>query len=174
MITWVERTKVAIAQTGQNGTAKTDETAAGRLLAVSSVPAVAVTELPERLSTVLAVPLPAVLEKHDSSIAVTEDPDRWCWPHSQAMSSSEIETFQSRLSRFTDRGLSYDDAERYADKLVGRDRELDDRRLCVECAHLQVRWRCGNWKAANAGGRDLSRDFVLILQRCPGFTNALA
>jgi hypothetical protein len=114
--------------------------------------------------------IPGSFPEKDAS----NDPDRWCWPRSQAMNSSEIETFQSRLSRFTNRGLSYDDAERYADKLVGRDRELDDRRLCVECAHLQVRWRCGNWKAANAGGHNLSRDFVLILQRCPGFTNALA
>ena len=63
MITWAERAKAAIAQTGQGGTAKTDETAFSRLLAVSSVPTVAAPEIPDRLSSVLAVPAPAILEK---------------------------------------------------------------------------------------------------------------
>ena len=63
MITWAERAKAAIAQTGQGGTAKTDETAISRLLAVSAVPTVAVPEIPDRLSSVLAVPSPAILEK---------------------------------------------------------------------------------------------------------------
>jgi hypothetical protein len=106
--------------------------------------------------------------------AAANDPDRWCWPNSPAMNSREIEIFHARLYRFTDKGLEYDDAERYADKLVMRDRELDDRRLCLECAHLNGRWRCGNWKAAHAGGYDLSRDGILLLQRCKGFTNAVA
>jgi hypothetical protein len=63
MITWAERAKAAIAQTGQGGTAKTDETAFSRLLSVSSVPTVATPEIPDRLSSVLAVPSPAILEK---------------------------------------------------------------------------------------------------------------
>ena len=63
MITWAERAKAAIAQTGQGGTAKNDETAFSRLLAVSSVPTVAAPEIPDRLSSVLAVPPPAVSEK---------------------------------------------------------------------------------------------------------------
>ena len=63
MITWAERAKAAIAQTGQGGTAKTDETAFSRLLAVSSVPTVAAPAMPERLSSVLAVTPPALLEK---------------------------------------------------------------------------------------------------------------
>ena len=63
MITWAERAKAAISQTGQGGTAKTDETAFSRLLSVSSVPTVATPEIPDRLSSVLAVPSPAILEK---------------------------------------------------------------------------------------------------------------
>ena len=63
MITWAERAKAAISQKGQNGTAKTDETAALRLLTVSAVATEAVSAKPERLSTVLAVPSPAILEK---------------------------------------------------------------------------------------------------------------
>ena len=63
MSTWAERAKAAISQTGQGGTAKTDETAFSRLLAVSSVPTVAVPAMTDRLSSVLAVPPPATLEK---------------------------------------------------------------------------------------------------------------
>ncbi|MBP9061700.1 MAG: hypothetical protein KBF98_15470 [Rhodoferax sp.] len=63
MSSWAERAKAAIAQTGQGGTAKTDETVFSRLLAVSSVPTVAAPEISARLSSVLAVPSPAILEK---------------------------------------------------------------------------------------------------------------
>ena len=63
MSSWAARAKAAIPQTGQEGTAKTDETTISRLLAVSAVPTVAVPAMPERLSSVLAVPAPAVLEK---------------------------------------------------------------------------------------------------------------
>ncbi len=95
------------------------------------------------------------------------DPNRWCWPHSTAMNSAEIDLFLSRLARFTDKGLSYGDAERMAEKLVIRDREGDDRRLCLECSHLQGSWRCGNHVRAGVG-RDLPFGLVLMLQRCPG------
>lgn len=103
--------------------------------------------------------------------APATDPDRWCWPHSQAMNTVEIDTFMARLGRFTDKGVSHDEAERLADALVSRDRQGDDRRLCLECSHLQGagRWRCGNWKAADVAREALARDLVLMLQRCAGF-----
>lgn len=99
------------------------------------------------------------------------DPNRWCWPHSTAMNSAEIDLFLSRLARFTDKGLSYGDAERMVEKLVIRDREGDDRRLCLECSHLQGSWRCGNHVRAGVG-RDLPFELVLMLQRCPGLQGA--
>ena len=178
MITWAERAKAAIARTGQGGTAKTDETAVARLLAVSAVATEAVSTKLARLSTVLAVPSPAVLEKHDSSIAVTEDPDRWCWPHSSAMNGAEIATLAVRLRRFTDKGLTCNDGETLADKLVVRDRDQDDRRVCLECKHFAGHgagsWRCGNWQAAGVAIRSrdsqLPADLVMQLQRCDGFT----
>jgi hypothetical protein len=54
---------------------------------------------------------------------------------------------------------------------VNRDRELDDRRLCLECAHLKGtgRWRCGSAERAEVPTTGLARDLVLLLQRCPGF-----
>lgn len=103
--------------------------------------------------------------------APSTDPDRCCWPHSEAMNTAEIDAFTARLARFTDKGVSYDEAERLADALVIRDRQGDDRRLCPECAHLQGagRWRCGNWQRADVAREALARDLVLRLQRCPGF-----
>jgi hypothetical protein len=114
---------------------------------------------------------PAANDCPPSAIAPVTDPDRWCWPHSVAWNSKEIDTFTARLARFTDKGVSYDEAERLADALVIRDREGDDRRLCLECPHLQGfgRWRCGNWQAADVARQGLARDLVLMLQRCGGF-----
>ena len=112
----------------------------------------------------------------------TPDPDRWCWPHSEAMSGREIDTFTARLARFTDKGLALDDAEVLADKLVRRDRESGDRRLCLECLHLSGQsgkaWDCRNWQRAGVALRardaQLSAALVHQLQRCDGFKEANA
>jgi len=178
MITWAERAKAAISQTGRSGTVKTDEIAVAKLLAVSAVPTEAVPAMPERLSSVLAVPYPAVLEKHDYSIEATEDPDRWCWPHSSAMNGVEVDTFATRLHQFTSKGLARNDSEALADKLVHRDRDQDDRRVCLECKHFVGHgagsWRCGSWQAAGIAIRSCDAQFpadlVVLLQRCDGFT----
>lgn len=102
------------------------------------------------------------------------NPDRCCWPQSDAMNGQEIDTFMGRLALFTDKGLSQDEAERLADKLVVRDRESDDRRLCLECVHLQGhgRWRCGNWSAAGVAQSGLASELAKTLQRCNGYPAA--
>lgn len=103
------------------------------------------------------------------------DPDRWCWPHSEAMNGREIDTFTGRLARFTDKGLILADAEQQADRLLIRDRDRDDRSLCLECAHLHGagHWRCGNRHRAEVATQlkdaHLPGALVLTLQRCPGF-----
>lgn len=106
---------------------------------------------------------------------LTAEADRSCWPYSSAMNSVEIGTFMARLERFTDKGMAYDQAEALCDKLVQRDREGDDRRLCLECRHLQGagRWRCGNWQQAGVAQQGLARDLVLMLQRCDGYHPAM-
>ena len=86
------------------------------------------------------------------------DPDRWCWPHSQAMTGREIDTMAERTSLFNRRGLPALDAERLADKLVNRDRDGDDRHLCVECRHCRPGLRCVNKLAV-----------LHVLQRCDHF-----
>ena len=108
---------------------------------------------------------------------VTQNPDRWCWPLSEAMNTGEIDIFTARMARFTDKGLSLDDGEALADKLLMRDRESDDRRLCLECFHLSGQsgraWDCRNWQAAKVASRardaQLSAVLVCQLQRCDGF-----
>lgn len=96
-----------------------------------------------------------------------------------AMTGREIDTFTARLARFTAKGVIHDDAEQLADKLATRDRDLDDRRLCLECSHLSGfagSWRCRNWQRAGIAlqARDagLPGDLVRLLQRCDGFTAA--
>ena len=111
----------------------------------------------------------------------TPDPDRWCWPHSIAMTGAEIDTFTERLVRFTDKGVIHADAEQLADKLVTRDRESDDRRLCLECLHLSGHaagsWGCRNWQRAEVANtsRDarLPDELVRTLQRCDGFIHQM-
>jgi len=105
------------------------------------------------------------------------NPDRWCYPDSTAMNGAELDLLAARLARFTDKGVSQGDAESLADKLVIRDRDSDDRALCLECRHMagygRASWRCGNWQAAGVAisQRDsqLPGDLVFQLQRCPGF-----
>lgn len=93
--------------------------------------------------------------------------------------SGEIDTFTARLVRFTDKGLIHAVAEPLADKLVQRDRQADDRRLCLECVHLAGfgAWRCGNWQQAGVAIRardaQLSGELVYQLQHCDGFKGAI-
>lgn len=99
------------------------------------------------------------------------DPDRYCWPHSEAMNGQEIDTFTLRLGRFTDKGMPLAQAEKAADRLVIRDREGDDRALCLECTHLQGaagHWCCANPLAAAVARERLAPELVTMLQRCPG------
>lgn len=111
-------------------------------------------------------------------VVVAHDPDRWCWPHSQAMTGQEIDTLTARLHHFTRRGLAEPDAESLADKLMTRDREAEDRRLCLECVHLAGHagtWGCRNWQraaiASKARDAQLPAALVIQPQRCDGFTD---
>ena len=42
-----------------------------------------------------------------------------------------------RVALFQRRGLSHADAVTTADSLTRRDADRDDRRMCIECAHIQ-------------------------------------
>jgi len=110
-------------------------------------------------------------EASDAALSDAADPDRFCLSHSPAMSTRELETLLERQSRFTGKGVSFYEAEQLAETLVIRDRESDDQRLCLECAHLKgsCPWRCCNWRVADVAREGLARDLVLQLQRCGGW-----
>ena len=99
-----------------------------------------------------------VFAQVSSTAAGIDDPERWCWPHSQAMTGREIDTFAERSSQFNRRGLTALDAELLAEKLVNRDRDGDDRHLCVECRNCRPGLRCVNKLAV-----------LNVLQRCDHF-----
>ena len=104
----------------------------------------------------------------------TTDPDHCAWPHSGTPNGEKFDTHMSRQALFQQRGISTQDAERLADKLVARDRDGDDRRLCLECRHLRGDgpYRCGNARAAGLQP-DLPREWVSVLQRCHGFNQCM-
>lgn len=104
-------------------------------------------------------------------LAPAPNPDRWCYPHSSALNTVEVDTFSAWLARFTGKGMTIADGEGLADKLVIRDREGDDRRVCLECLHLSRigSWRCGQWKRAGVGAGGVPAELVVQLQRCDGF-----
>jgi hypothetical protein len=97
------------------------------------------------------------------------------WPSGTAWNAEEVDTFDQRLALFTDRGLSLKEAEELAELLLARDRDGDDRTLCIECAHFR-RGRCTNWAAAGfvkARDAEAMGDYASTLKRCPGFTPAI-
>ena len=140
----------------------------------TATPATPATDRPPSPPTVATVATVAVANaSKQAANDPTPDPDRWCWPHSEAMNGREIDTFTARLLQFTRRGLAEPEAESLADKLVKRDREGDARRLCLECAHLKSgggRWACNQWRLAGQGAPGLPADLVRQLQRCDSFT----
>ena len=122
----------------------------------------------------------AVAQSRDDENSVVNldsipNPDRYCWPNSSAMNSGEIVKFKSRLEIFQAKGLDELNAEALADKLVLRDRDSDDRKVCYECRYMKgiSSLRCENWKLAGIAMKSsdsfLGKDFAMMLQRCQGF-----
>lgn len=112
--------------------------------------------------------------KAEALAGIKLDPDRHCWPHTSAMNTAEIDTFTLRLHLFTRHGLDYTEAEGLADSLVTRDREGDDRRLCLECRHLQHGiglWGCNQWRRAGLVVSGMPAEVIKLLQRCEGFNS---
>lgn len=107
------------------------------------------------------------LDRQIAEVGAAADPDRDCWPSGPAMNTGEIEHFAARMELFRRRSLSADLAESIADKLLRRDREGDDRRLCLECVNLSGR-RCTAWQQAGIGDPDVS-SLRTKLQRCDAF-----
>ena len=60
------------------------------------------------------------------------------------------------------------EAKELAQRLQRRDRDKDDRRMCVECAHFTANTFCRNHKVAEVPPM-VGSDFSVMLQRCRGF-----
>lgn len=92
--------------------------------------------------------------------------------HAGGWNDAEIDAFQRREARFIRMGRAAD-AELLAERLTLRDRQHDDRRLCLECAALADNQRCQVAARGRLAGADRRLEPVpTILQRCPGFTLA--
>ena len=155
---------VAVASTTDD---KATNDAAG--LTVARIATVAVANLPD------SKPESTPAEAIEAVPTTAPDPDRWCWPHSNAMTGAEIDRFTGRLALFTAKGLTPNEAEVLADKLLIRDRDGDDRRVCLECAYLSGwagRRQCRGLQYAGMGGPLASAGQVAMLQRCNGFKAA--
>ena len=65
------------------------------------------------------------------------------------------------------------DAKELAQRLMIRDRDQDDRRLCLECRHFKPhRLECNNFEWAGFTQPKLGSNWVSQLQRCLGFEEA--
>lgn len=80
-----------------------------------------------------------------------------------------------RITLFVHRGWDSARAERWAERLTWRDAEGDDRRLCIECAHLRQDGSC--FAAAQGWVPGASRRLqpvTDVLARCHCFKWAMA
>ena len=83
-----------------------------------------------------------------------------CTPNVEVLTAQQAARRAFRVSLFTARGTGPERAHELATQLVHRDADLDDRRLCLECAHLRSRASC-----KRPGHSPLPE----MLQRCPSF-----
>ena len=120
----------------------------------------------------------APVDPDDLEVSGT-DSDRWCWPHSSAWNTAEIDAFTSRTMLFIRRGINATQADDLAEALVKRDREGDERRMCIECSHLSGSashtWRCRSAVAAGLSASasiELPGNLVTQCQRCPAYEEA--
>lgn len=88
--------------------------------------------------------------------------------HSPCWDEAEIAAFTARTERFALMGRA--DADDLAERLTLRDRDGDDRRLCLECTWLGDTGRCLAAATGRVPGADRRLEPVqTVLQRCGAF-----
>ena len=86
------------------------------------------------------------------------------------MNDRQIARHAFRVRLFTRRGWKPDKAEAWADRLIERDADRDDRRLCIECSALQRTGGCFQAQQGRLQGIDRRLTPITdLLQRCEGF-----
>ena len=90
-------------------------------------------------------------------------------PVHTGMTNREMEAFEWRVDRLTRRGFALKDAEALAVQFKDRDRDGDDRRMCIECDHLPGR-SCNVAGTPKMPGTSRGMQPVrLVLWRCDAF-----
>ena len=90
--------------------------------------------------------------------------------HACGWDDDELSAFTTRVLMLQRRGIGADHADDLAERLTLRDREGDDRRMCVECSHLGDGGRCLATAAGRVHGADRRLEPVpTILTRCMAF-----
>lgn len=133
------------------------------------------TETTKSVSVVFVGPIKAPIQKTGSGSETANDAVI-------QIRTQLTDDFMARLTQFTSRGVIHTQAETLAFMLTDRDRDGDDRKLCLECQHLAGSgtgsWRCSNWEQAGVAFRasdaGLPGDLVCMLQRCEGFRQAFS
>jgi len=179
VIDWAARARAELATNPAGGAARTDESP---VTSVSSAPPAAVdwNQLAAvAVSSVSSVPPLHVPANDDDGPCDAAKPARrsgnpYMTPeqgdecHEGGWDDAEIEAFMARSARFSAIGRA--DADHLAERLTLRDRQADDRRLCVECRELEASGRCAAARRGTLAGAD--RRLVPtqnILMRCPAF-----
>lgn len=90
-----------------------------------------------------------------ADVTAQQMPD-WSWLSDTVPISREVRLFNQRFHHFDARGACL--AHFTAERLFWRDRDMDDRRLCVECGNCSPRQRCSNGMAV-----------LDVFQRCDYF-----
>jgi hypothetical protein len=83
-----------------------------------------------------------------------------------AWTGADVAAFEARRDRLLRWGWREGDAEAMAERLTLRDRDGDDRRLCIECANFRG-GRCR--QPERAGVAPELGTLATMLQRCPAF-----
>ena len=91
--------------------------------------------------------------------------------HAGGWTAAEIDAFVIRRDRFTAAGRS--DADHLAERLTLRDRQGDERRLCLECAALRPRGCAAAQRGEVPGAGPQFVPMLDVLQRCPAFIPTL-
>ena len=137
---WTARYAEKLAAPPQGGTDKTDE---------------------RGVLSVLAVPVEGSANDFQAQPGPV-DMDAVAW------TDADTARFLDRRARLLRWRWPEAEAERWAARLVQRDREADPRVSCADCAAYRP-GRCGNHQPAGLLSPEVGRDWVALLQRCPGF-----
>lgn len=95
--------------------------------------------------------------------------------HAGGWDDPEISAFVWRHARLLARGFGGGDADDLAERLVLRDRDGDDRRMCFECHELALSGRCNAAaRGAMPGVGPQMEPVPVILVRCLSFKTAVS